>query len=584
MRRTLIPMSESYTKRAQPTTVVWDSPTVAELQIVLMTGTNTVRHPLPTQGSVVVGRGEDIDVQIVDASVSRRHTRLHVGEGRVELEDLGSSNGTFAHGRRLDEGERIIVNVNDVVRIGGVVMLLEVRAALPAKVLTTAALQRCLRDHGEPKRPCAIVVVVFEDPVSERAGQELARLALHSDDAVAPLGSHELGVFIGSAGVEHEIEITIARLLSSARERHGRCRVVTRRAPADGLDLSRLLDEARVEAAQAAPNLDGIVVLNRKMLATYSFARQVANSSLSVLVVGETGVGKEHVAEYIHRTSDRAVGQFVRINCAAFAETLFESEFFGYERGAFTGAHQAKPGLLEHAGRGTVFLDELGEMPMSVQAKLLRVLEERQVSRIGALQPRQVHARFVAATNRSLSREVERGTFRKDLYFRLAGVELVIPPLRERRDEILPLAEIFLRRVARELGRITTTPSFTPAAMTALCGHGWDGNVRELRNVVERALLLCGGVTVDVDHLLLPVNSDAGLAESAMRVETPTPAPPDDAGSQQEGGGNRARLVSAMQSAGGNQKEAARILGISRRTISNWLDKYGVTRPRKAHR
>jgi transcriptional regulator with GAF, ATPase, and Fis domain len=278
------------------------------------------------------------------------------------------------------------------------------------------------------------------------------------------------------------------------------------------------------------------------------------------------------------------------INCAALSESLLESELFGHERGAFTGATQTKAGLLESADGGTVFLDEVGEMPLPLQAKLLRVLEQREVMRVGSLRPRPIDVRFIAATNRDLEAEIRAGRFRQDLYFRLNGVTLSIPPLRERTCEIEPLAREFARRASVSMGRGPDV-AMSVQALDLLRSYAWPGNIRELRNVVERAVLLAGGELITAPHLHL----DKG------RAAEPAPPPPAEtpdvmATTQVIGEGAGGRLLpkrvlvrdsrereiicAALAEAAGNQTKAAQILGISRRTLVSRLAEYGVPRPR----
>jgi transcriptional regulator with PAS, ATPase and Fis domain len=278
-----------------------------------------------------------------------------------------------------------------------------------------------------------------------------------------------------------------------------------------------------------------------------------------VLIVGETGVGKEHLAEVIHQASPRAVHSFVRINCAALTHSLFESELFGHERGAFTGGEREKPGLLEAAGRGTVFLDEVAELPLPLQAKLLRALETGAAYRVGGLNPRPIQARFVSATNRDLTSAMASGELRADLYYRLAGSVLTVPPLRARRGEIVALAERFAAGAARELGQ--TGIQISDAARAALLARPWPGNVRELRNAIERAVLLARDGVIGPEHL-------PGTAAAPVADQRPGP------------GDRRARVLEALTACGGNQKLAAQRLGINRRTLARWLDRLAILRPR----
>jgi transcriptional regulator with PAS, ATPase and Fis domain len=260
----------------------------------------------------------------------------------------------------------------------------------------------------------------------------------------------------------------------------------------------------------------------------------------------------------------------VRINCAALAPQLLESELFGHEKGAFTGATQPKPGLLESARGGTAFLDEVGELPAALQAKLLRALETKEVLRVGAVRPKAIDVRFVAATNRDLPAEVAREQFRADLFFRLDGVTLAIPPLRERRHLIVPLALRFLVAAKAE----AASTELAVSVLQKLEAHSWPGNVRELKAVVERALLLARGKAISPSHIVLrPIgapSSDPALTESAVTAAL-------TADEERE----RARIVEALEACGGNQTRAARQLGISRATMVTRLALYRIPRPRK---
>lgn len=300
--------------------------------------------------------------------------------------------------------------------------------------------------------------------------------------------------------------------------------------------------------------------------------RRVAASDINVLILGETGAGKERLAEDLHRQSPRGQGPLLRLNCAAFAEPLLESELFGHERGAFTGAEQAKPGLLEAAQGGTVLLDEVGEIPLTLQAKLLRVLEEHQVLRVGSLKPRQIDVRFVAATNRDLGAEVTRGRFRADLFYRLNGITLFIPPLRERTTEIEPLAREFATQACRRLER--RAPEFSAEALAQLRSYSWPGNIRELKNAVEHAVLLCGEGPVRADHLpSWPARTAAATTgENANGNRPPLswrPLLECD------------RILAALDSCHGNQTRAAKLLRIARSTLIKHLEYYAIPRPQK---
>ncbi len=347
--------------------------------------------------------------------------------------------------------------------------------------------------------------------------------------------------------------------------------------------------------------------LSEVMQHLYQVVDSVAGSNITVIVRGETGAGKEVIAEEIHKRSARATGPLVKLNCAALPEALLEGELFGYERGAFTGANAAKPGLIEAAHGGTLFLDEVGELPLATQAKLLRVVESREVMRLGSLRPKAVDIRLVAATHRDLEEMVATNAFRQDLYFRLNGVSLWIPPLRERTGEIPHLAKMFATRFCKESKRPTVP--ITDAAMAALKAYPWPGNVRELRNVIERAIVFCKSVAIAPEHLGLapprpsqrPSSSQNGIEPvvqptslgstifggAMLAPSSIPPAPPTGTvtfGSSLPSAVDafeRERIIEALAKCNGNQTEAAELLGISRRTLLRRLDEFQLPRPRK---
>ncbi len=310
-----------------------------------------------------------------------------------------------------------------------------------------------------------------------------------------------------------------------------------------------------------------------------ALAERFAEGSIPVLVLGETGVGKDVLASMIHRASRRAGEPYVCINCGALPETLLESELFGHERGAFTGANTASAGLLESARAGTVLLDEVAELPLAAQASLLRVLDQGEVLRLGATRPRPIDARFIAATNRDLELEVERGRFRQDLYFRLAGATIVIPPLRERVGEIAPLALRFVRDVCRERAQ-ARVPRILPDAMEALERHTWPGNVRELRNAIERAVLLARENDIGLTHL--PLERMGRRLSTAGRASPPSRPlyVSARAGELVARDPEAAKLLAALDACGWNQTRTAAMLGVSLRTLVSRLGACGLTRKR----
>jgi DNA-binding NtrC family response regulator len=311
----------------------------------------------------------------------------------------------------------------------------------------------------------------------------------------------------------------------------------------------------------------GLVARSPGMRRVVDLARRAARSEATVLLIGESGTGKERVARLVHEESARAAGPLVAINCAALSDSLLEAELFGHARGAFTGATHERVGLLEAAAGGTLFLDEIGELPLGMQAKLLRALQEREVRRVGENEHRPIDVRVVAATNRPLAEEVAAGRFRKDLYYRLRVVELTVPPLRERREDILPLARVFLVDVARQMGR--SAPGLGTDVADQLQRYDWPGNVRELRNALERAVALARGARLELEDL-----------PEDIRVALPAPAVTGAVRTLEEL--EREYILAVLARNGGNRTRTAQELGIGATTLYRKLKSYErVTRRRK---
>ena len=344
------------------------------------------------------------------------------------------------------------------------------------------------------------------------------------------------------------------------------------------VDHSHLKEENRLLRASLGERFDRRNLIGRSAAMTHLIetASQVAPSEATVLITGESGTGKEMIAGLIHTNSLRKDGPFVKFNCAAIAETLLESELFGHEKGAFTGADRRKEGKFRQADGGSLFLDEVSEMSVGMQVKLLRVLQEREFTRVGGEEVIRVDVRLIAATNRDLLREVGAGRFREDLFYRLNVVTLFVPPLRERQEDIPLLAQEFLVRFAEKNRK--SIKGFTPQAMDRLLRHPWPGNVRELMNAVERGVVLSRGEYLDETELSLltpspgaPVTS--GGEEAARETTTGESATP---GSPSLEAVERETILRTLEGAGGNKSEAARRLGITRRTLHQKLRKYGM--------
>jgi DNA-binding NtrC family response regulator len=340
------------------------------------------------------------------------------------------------------------------------------------------------------------------------------------------------------------------------------------------LDVRRLREENRDlrEALGERYQFENIVALSAKMQEVLAIVERVAPTNSTVLLGGESGVGKDMIARAIHQHSRRASGPFIKINCTAIPENLLESELFGFEKGAFTGAMTAKPGKFELADKGTIFLDEIGDVPGAIQVKLLRVLQEREFERLGGTKTLKVDVRVIAATNQDLRAALEQGTFREDLYYRLNVVPISIPPLREHKEDIPYLVDHFLARLARESAKPIT--SITPAAMRLLMDFHWPGNIRELENIIERAVALSSGTMLDVGDIRLDVGPGGAVVGPGMSANDASGPflPPGMTLEQYED----EIIKEALRRATGNKSQAARLLGLSRNAFRYRLSKLGL--------
>ncbi len=350
-----------------------------------------------------------------------------------------------------------------------------------------------------------------------------------------------------------ELKITIERALEHTRLRHENRNLK---------DRLRSMSESRQ-----------IIATSKPMKSLLEVVATIAPSEATVLITGASGTGKELIARAIHANSNRAGGSLVAVNCAALNESLLESELFGHEKGAFTGADKRRDGRFVQAHQGSLFLDEVGEMSMPMQAKLLRVLQEGEIQRVGGDKSLAVDVRVITATNKDLSRMVAGGSFREDLFYRLNVVNLEVPTLSGRIDDIPALAQHFLNRYAERNRK--TLKGFTPQAMDRLLRYDWPGNVRELENVVERAVILCPGEYVTKKDLPLNISEK----DNAMSEVAPFDSPGNAQGNDQCGSLDeieKAAVIRVLEQAGGNKSEAARLLGITRRTLYNKLEKYKI--------
>jgi two-component system response regulator AtoC len=574
----------------------------APLSLLIVTEARTWTVSLPVRGHVVVGRGSEADVRVDDPQLSRRHVALKLGGPTTLLRDLGSLNGTSVGGRRLNANEEIELALGDTVAIGGSVLTLQSTAtsARPRRVWAHGYFEarleeECARSDRTDVSFSVMRVRVLR-LVEGRPADALANVlggCLRPSDIVAEYAPQELEVLLVSTTPEDAG--VVARRVEDRFNHEGLpVQIGIALWKRDGRTPEALISHAATVERDSGRPGDAFATEPLRLGAMRRLEpliERVAGGVINVLIVGETGVGKEVVARTIHEKSPRAKARLVAINCAALSESLLESELFGYEKGAFTGAIQPKVGLLEAAEGGTVFLDEAGEMPLALQAKLLRVLDQREVFRVGSVVPRPLDVRFIAATNRDLAGEIARGRFRQDLFFRLNGITLAVPPLRERLEEIVPLARLFVSKAARHAGR-EHGPGISMDALALLRAYAWPGNVRELRNVMERAVLLCAGDEIGLEHLpgekmvpllavrpsVPPANGSEARADRASEAQTTqaniharslTPS------------SERDKIRAALEECAGNQTHAARLLGISRSTLIARIQQHEIPRPRK---
>jgi DNA-binding NtrC family response regulator len=633
-------------------------------------GPTTTQTFLIYDGDNVIGRSSEADVRVDDERISRRHANLVIADDRATLTDLGSMNGTRVRDRQMKQGAPVELLTGETFELGGgadgigVVFVLQRRkqaqkarrqlydhgyfeTRVDEEIARSAALRSAGEDSGLTARsePTDRPVTLARLHVEPRAGVDLGVVAEVLEEVLpravlaAEYAPRELE-FLFVAMPWEDVEDIVDKLLARMQQVGAPARAGFGFFPRDGRTASSLMAAANSRLSSDREETVPLVVAppdgrdRSPMERLQKLVERVAPSDISIVIHGETGVGKEVMAKELHRLSHRAGKPFVGLNCAALTETLLESELFGHERGSFSGAVATKPGLFEVADKGTVFLDEIGETSPAIQAKLLRVLEERTVLRVGGLHPRPIDVRFLAASHKDLEDEVAAGRFRQDLYFRLNGITLEIPPLRERTGEIEGLVTTFVADACRR-GRRAEVPTLSREAAQLLKSYAWPGNIRELRNVIERAVLLCSGPRITPEQL---------PADRMARTRAPPPPPPppepvrrptapprpaeqfprfgdDDesdsstrpsmnrlgvTGERRRDDGEpdpatlpplrrpdieslkgavsdleRERIIEALRICGGNQTKAADMLGISRRTLLNRLDQFNLPRPRK---
>lgn len=555
---------------------------------------------LPDGSEVTFGRSRRATVHIDSDAVSRSHARiLRRGNGYV-VEDLGSRNGTQLNGNKI-EGPTNLRSGDEIV-VGPITAVLSISSAKAERprLGTTAYLDErlaaeCDRGHRY-QRTCALVMLRLEGSVDavDGAVEQIAG-RLRTMDVLAEYSPDELAIILPETEERSATSIAerlVREALSVMPEAPSIVKVGLAVFPTHATSPDDLIGKAR-SALQVAVH-DGsatkistpvveqhpanVIVEDPQMKRVFELVHRVAASNITVLVFGETGSGKEVVAAALHEASKSKNGPYVRLNCASIPETLLESELFGHERGAFTGADKRKHGYFEAASTGTIFLDEIGEISAGVQAKLLRVLENRTITRVGGTVEIEVDVRVVCATNRDLEAEVQAGRFREDLYYRISAFSIVVPPLRDRPADILPLAEAFLRQSSSELG--IALPLLSSDAKARLQNYDWPGNVRQLRNAMERAVVLAAGEgVVEPEHL--PDRVRAAENRGSM-----TPIVIGDATDMREQIADMEKLSieKALEASGGNQTKAAQKLGLSRRALIYKMEKHGLKKPPASRR
>jgi DNA-binding NtrC family response regulator len=586
-----------------------EMPADAALYLVVYGGERTRVIDMPDGFEVTVGRSRGATVSFPsDERLSRVHVKLRREGDRIAVEDQHSRNGTRINGHPVTEPS--YAAAGDAVEAGSSTLLVARRAPRrQAVVEPEEALEECLTAEvfrsTRYSRPLSLLMMRLDGP-PEAMDEALDRVSadIRPMDRLAGYGEREVALVLPETNPQGGLAIG-ERVLKIARTTPGVSAIAgIASLPEHGRSPGSLVDAARTAlrtarrgeataglamARAAAEVADGGTVepevSDPRSQQTVQLARKVAAAPTTVLLLGETGVGKEVIAEVIHRASPRASRPFVRLDCASLPPTLLESELFGHEKGAFTGADKRKLGYFEAAGGGTILLDEIGELPAPLQSKLLAALERRIVTRLGSTEEIPIDVRVIAATNRDLQEEVRQGRFREDLYYRLAVFTIFIPPLRDRPGDIMPLAIRFARQFAQELGQ--SVPGFTREARRALEDHPWPGNVRELRNAIERAVVLTPDGIIDLTALPDIVQLRARQAGPGDAAALAT-APGGAAGQAFELDGHvpaqlqemeRQAIVAALEATGSNQTQAARRLGISRRSLIYKMERFGLKAP-----
>jgi DNA-binding NtrC family response regulator/pSer/pThr/pTyr-binding forkhead associated (FHA) protein len=618
---------EDSTDRGRTTPSEWEESTMAlsgtsraeaqgdQAYLLVFEGASSSVLHLPPVGEVTIGRGEAATLRVHDNSVSRLHARITMASGEARISDLDSQNGTLVNGERITGTRRLFTG--NTISIGSVSLVFHASVRMPAglhrPILKFDEMRRRIEEEIERTlqyhRPLTTLVAVMQvEPTQRTRLAHALGASLRIVDVVGAGASDQLVILMPECDVDQAPEAA-ARVLKSLLPIAATAKVGYATCPHDGCDVETLVSSARDAALAATPASVGaaahtyetkqiadrkVIVADPAMSRLYALIERLAAAELPVLVCGETGTGKELAARAVHQWSARKARPLVAFNCAALTETLVESELFGHEKGAFSGAVAAKPGLLEVASGSTVFLDEIGEMSPTTQAKLLRVLETKRVIRVGDVREREIDIRLVAATDRNLADEVRAGRFRQDLFFRLGAATLWLPPLRDRKRELAILAQTFLADACRQANRAPMTIS--DDAMQRLATYEWPGNIRELKNVMDYVAAAFTEPVLQAWHLSRSLSGPAGEEDeealpAPRRARTSTPVsipitpidttpptkfrPIEDEIKDLE----RRRMIEALAAAGGNQTRAADLIAMPLRTFQAKLRFYDIPRP-----
>jgi len=569
------------------------------LQIFYRDGVREV--PILEGRTIFVGRDPRNGEPIRDSSLSREHARLEMTDGEIWLRDLDSTNGTWVDGERVESAQ---LEEGASLAFGRVLAAVVPRRSLLGRQFGLESHESFVRSLHEEvcraqdhRRPLTLMMFRGDQGKGQDPSRWLPRVRsrLRSYDRVALYSSNSVEVLLP------EVDLTRARQLAAEIVGGGdsvRCGIGS--FPTHGGSGEELLEvvHAAIRSTHSGspvavastkrlvvrgPGDSSPVIASEAMRTLFELVDKLATPVIPVLIVGETGTGKEVVARALHERGTRQDKPIVAVNCGGIPSELVESTLFGHEKGAFTGANQRQEGVFEAARGGTVFLDEVGELPRAAQATLLRVLETKRVTRVGSTREIEVDVRILAATHQDLSVMADRGDFRRDLLFRLNAMTLCIPPLRERKEDVEPLVMRFIEQANRVNDRAIR--SVTEDALALLQDYEWPGNVRELRNAIERAVVICGGDAITLEDLPEPIRPEGS------RQLTSTLVPPADiparpvpqlgevglkqAVQQFESDFVRAALVHTDW----NRKDAARLLGVPLRTLSHKMQVYGLLQP-----